>query len=511
MATFLQWNCRSYYANFEKLVCLIGECTPKCICLQELRLCSKNLFPPSAYDTVIVSTEKGDNGRGGAAILLHKSVPHTPIPLRTTLHAAATRIHLGCDYTVCSLYLAPSTPVTKMDLDDLFRQLPSPVVVLGDFNIRHPLWGDSITSPNANILVDLLPKYSLGCLNSGLPTFERLDQRSSSCIDVTLCSVSILDHFRWSRFDFLYGSDHYPFSLHGKHPSPAPSPYTSWRYQRADWASFYRDTSIPWGPSPDMFPTTDEAFNFFAAVVLSAAEAHIPRSSTGKRPAAPWWSADCSQMDREKKKLFKLYKKNPTEYNLVAYKTAAAKSRRTNRRTRRQYFRNYASTVNESTPLSSVWRVVDKLSRRSNSSPPIVLRYGDNLSDVIAAPAVVADTLGYAFSCSSSSTRYTPEFQAIRNNTRISASDFVAPKESQNLPYNHLFTLDEFRTALASCKDGAVGPDGLSYIMLRKLHQSASAFLLNLYNRIWVENSFPALWFTAHVVPVPKPIKIHIW
>ena len=43
--------------------------------------------------------------------------------------------------------------------------------------------------------------------------------------------------------------------------------------------------------------------------------------------------------------------------------------------------------------------------------------------------------------------------------------------------------------------------------MIRHLHATASAFLLTLYNQIWVEGVFPPVWLTAYAVPIPKPGK----
>ena len=53
-----------------------------------------------------------------------------------------------------------------MDIANLLRQLLTIVLILGDFNLRHPLWGDSIVSQKARFLVSLLDVYSLGYLNS---------------------------------------------------------------------------------------------------------------------------------------------------------------------------------------------------------------------------------------------------------------------------------------------------------------------------------------------------------
>ena len=162
-------------------------------------------------------------------------------------------------------------------------------------------------------------------------------------------------------------------------------------------------------------------------------------------------------------------------------------------------------------PLTSVWRVVNKISNRSNGSPPIVLRYGDAPSDVISNPAIVADILGYTFSHNSSSLRYTEPFSHTRSVNLLSPPDFRRlTLDERNLPYNHLFTLAEYQAALSSCRDGALGPDGISYVMLRHIHPTASAYLLDLYNRIWIDEFLPSLWSTPFVIPVPKKIKIHV-
>src|SRR5678815_3416154 len=114
MTTFLQWNCRGYYSNFEELVQLINICTPKCICLQELRHCHRNFFQPSEYKLPLASLERVDNDWGGAGILIHKYVPYSPVPLQTRLHTVVARIQLSTDFTVCSIYLALSSEFTKV-------------------------------------------------------------------------------------------------------------------------------------------------------------------------------------------------------------------------------------------------------------------------------------------------------------------------------------------------------------------------------------------------------------
>lgn len=77
----------------------------------------------------------------------------------------------------------------------------------------------------------------------------------------------------------------------------------------------------------------------------------------------------------------------------------------------------------------------------------------------------------------------------------------------EGVPYNHLFTLAKFREALATCKNLALGPEVISFQMIRNHHLSTSAFILTLFNRILVEGIFPPVQQQALIVPIPKPGK----
>ena len=68
------------------------------------------------------------------------------------------------------------------------------------------------------------------------------------------------------------------------------------------------------------------------------------------------------------------------------------------------------------------------------------------------------------------------------------ADDGEVP-ESYNIPH----TMSELRFALAPCRDGASGPDGLSYPFLRHLHPTAMEFLLSFLNWIYTSELFPGL------------------
>src|SRR5215469_7577343 len=89
-------------------------------------------------------------------------------------------------------------------------------------------------------------------------------------------------------------------------------------------------------------------------------------------------------------------------------------------------------------------------------------------------------------------------------------TDFSVGNETPgnfDYPYNKLFTLDEIKAALSSCGEGAPGPDEIFSSMLRLLHPTTSAFLLDLYRLIFITGTFPSIWRKSIVVPIPKQGK----
>ena len=59
---------------------------------------------------------RADYAHGGVAIIVHKSVQHSNIPLNTDLQAIAIRACFDSEITICSLYLPPHLKFTDSDI-----------------------------------------------------------------------------------------------------------------------------------------------------------------------------------------------------------------------------------------------------------------------------------------------------------------------------------------------------------------------------------------------------------
>jgi potassium voltage-gated channel Eag-related subfamily H protein 8 len=75
------------------------------------------------------------------------------------------------------------------------------------------------------------------------------------------------------------------------------------------------------------------------------------------------------------------------------------------------------------------------------------------------------------------------------------------------LQYNEPLTVKELHHAIANAKDGSPGPDKITFMMIKNLHQSMKELILSAFNRIYSEQTFPKSWTTAIVIPIAKQGK----
>ena len=67
--------------------------------------------------------------------------------------------------------------------------------------------------------------------------------------------------------------------------------------------------------------------------------------------------------------------------------------------------------------------------------------------------------------------------------------------------------MEELLSAMGNTSETSPGLDDITYLMLKKSHRNLIKGVLNLFNRIYAEESFPDVWRTAAIIPIPKPKK----
>lgn len=143
---------------------------------------------PPGYRSFYSTYIPGQGHHGGTAIFIRSDIPFVPLQLQSPLQAVAIKISLNRFYTLCSLYLPPGAPINRSDLEDLTGELPSPFLLLGDFNGRHPLWDDGATNSRGVLIASFIEDEGLEILNSGDVTHFHCQTGTFTSIDLSICS-----------------------------------------------------------------------------------------------------------------------------------------------------------------------------------------------------------------------------------------------------------------------------------------------------------------------------------
>ena len=182
----LQWNSYGYFKRLPELQQLISKYQPLVICLQETHLRPQNKINLPNYTSFRHDHIQTNHASDGVAILVHNSISaqqlFTNTPLQTVSISAKILSISKNPITITSIYIPPKLNIATQDLLSLTSQLPSPLIICGDFNAHSPTWG-GIRNNNRGNAVDalLLSDPDLILLNShGTPTHFSLANKSFS-------------------------------------------------------------------------------------------------------------------------------------------------------------------------------------------------------------------------------------------------------------------------------------------------------------------------------------------
>lgn len=132
---------------------MLSSLSPVCLCLQETMVAGSVPFGPRVYRDFYSTFYFGQDHHGGPALLVRNDISLKVLQIHTPQQTITVRVSLNRSYTVCSIYPRPSVAVEKEDFVRLVHDLPSSLILLGNLNGRHPLWGDYTVNPKGFLVV----------------------------------------------------------------------------------------------------------------------------------------------------------------------------------------------------------------------------------------------------------------------------------------------------------------------------------------------------------------------
>lgn len=439
----------------------------------------------------------------GTGLGVDKNVPHRFIPLNTSIQAVAAWVEWPVPATYVSVYIQPhETPETiTREIQKILDDIPSPVVLLGDFNSYSELWGSNRNDPRGlargRAVESILGDNNLVVMNDGSGT--RIDPRdgTTSAIDLSIASSSIMWKFGWRVEGDTRGSDHFPILIPSiETMAKVLTRRPRWRYEAANWERFERNLDHPFSAE----------LGEFTKRVISAAKKSIPKTSSkvGKR-AVHWWTdevAEAVKLRRKKlRKLRKLTQQDPRHAEaLQEFKAARNDARRIIKEAKKESWNNFVTGIHPSSSASEVWRRVNAMKGNPRLGINRLLVEGNVIDD----PKAVAERLADEFYSTSADGNLHPEHVAKRQTLELVDPQFQFAEDEY---YNTEFTLNELEFALKTCSGQSAGSDEIGYPMLQHLPVSAKNTLLEIFNNVWNSGTIPTSWKEGIVVPIPKPGK----
>lgn len=498
-SNFIQWNCQGIRNKKDELLEIIQVHTPSIIAIQESKLWNNSEFRIPNY---VLHRQDGHYNRtphGGVALCIHHSFPYQVIPLQSNFQAVAIRIQLQTLITVCSIYVPRSTSIDEATLLQLIEQLPPPFLIMGDFNSYNTLWGDNVTDARGRVLEDVITQLQLNVMNDGSPT--RITTHSETCIDVTIASPRLTPLLQWSVAASTFDSDHNPLliTLVGSELGEVGS--TRLNIKRADWGAFTSHRAfdnIPENPTEHPADLVEDLHRRIKQASVSS----IPEYTVQKFFPKPFWTNELTDSRRKRETMYRKFRRNKSIENTNNWKKARAEHRQLLTKTKREYWKNLASSFSIETPMSKIYENIRKINGRSPRTTHILSEEGR----IFSTKPEIVNKLAETFSKISDSSNYSPQFRIHKQKLERQPLDFTSGNTE---PYNMPITISELEKAINGTKNTAPGPDQIFYQMLRHLPDHAKTYLLAIFNRIFTESIYPEKWRQANVIAFPKPGKDH--
>lgn len=497
----IQWNINGINAHIAELRHIIYDFSPYIICIQETLLKENQNHSLSGYDVYRTDGISDRRARGGVATYINKDFTSEEIVLNNTdLEVVLVKIFYPMELYICNLYLPPNLRVTTTEINNIIRQIPGNFLLVGDFNAHSQTWNCKHLDVRGQIIENVITSNDLNIINNQQPTHFNISNGSTSTIDLAICTPRINTLFEFNVLYDLCGSDHFPICIHlVTNDDNIPTKRSKWVLDKADWASFSRevifDNNILSKNINNIYDHIQEKINLSALQNISKSSELVHKKNV------PWWSQEISETIKSRKKALKKFKINPTNENLQSFRKLRAKSRQLIRIKKRESWQKFTSTINANINPSRVWSSIKAICNKKSSQNVNILQIN---SQNITKVSDIATILGTHFMNISLSSNYSDTFNLhkldIENNLHLrdSFNDEV---------YNSEITFAELEHALSTCKGSSPGPDGIPYIMIKKLSNESKSFILTFFNKIWSEQCFPEKWGEALVIPILKPNK----
>lgn len=439
-------------------------------------------------------------------------------PELTTNNIAVVRIQTNFwNVTLVSLYFEPDSPIEPYlnHLRRIHQEIgPKRMIIGGDSNAKSIWWGGTKEDKRGKLMMGALDELGLQILNSGTtPTFDtvRGDQHLTSYVDITACTVDILDRVNdWRVVEDLTGSDHngieFRVSLQKSLGCEIKRTTRIYNTKKANWAQFCGKLdkilteniiTIDNINKIDNTKQLDEVTQQYTDSIIKACSHTIPKKKDRETLTLPWWSDELAAMKAEvatrkrrircaapirKAVVVRSYLEKKEEYELAAAKAQVGS------------WKEFCEKQDAEGVWEGIYRVISRTRKREEDTPMV------NQGKVLDAKQSAA-LLAQTFYPEDNKQEDNEEHEKLR---RLAETTNLVEEPNQDPP----FTRYELEQAIKSFNPKkAPGADGLTADICAQAIGNAPGVFLALTNKCLEVGYFPQIWKQATVVVLRKPNK----
>lgn len=492
------------------------------ICLQETHYDWKSKpFFLKGYQKPICKNR--DSEGGGVAIYVKNGLTFNEIKMN---HSKNNKIET-CGITIFNsnnskldIYCVYAPPPNSNNLEnyqDIFgTNLNKNSIIVGDFNLKHPLWNpenDIRQDGESDDLIEFCSNLNLNIINDNQITrIASNPSHTDSAIDLAITSAHLQAQSDFYVIDNSFGSDHLPILvlIKWKASSPNTNKPCKWITNKAkpeNWKTFQNlcKNNLNYN-----LEDSDIESNFatFYKILSNNLSKSMPKHKNGKKKQnqqMPWWTDECSSAVKKRENLRKKYKQVRSSTNLELFRQARTNAKTTIQKAKKLGWQNMCSELEQNVTSKKMWDLVRKMKgHAAKQNIPIEIN-----NKIIIEPKDQANAFVKHFQKVSSDVGYPNSFltKKAKIEDKFNKTFDSKPKFNDKSNYNKPFTFLEFEQALSNCKKGAPGPDEIHYDVIKNLPGSSKKLLLDLYNQSWNTGQTPSEWKIATIIPIPKPNK----
>ena len=373
------------------------------------------------------------------------------------------------------------------------------IIVSGDFNRHHPMWGGNRIAPrfieDASDLIDFFQTHNLqGCLPRGTATYWALNNPGqNSTIDQTVTdSPGLL--VKCHLYHENYGSDHRAtYSEWNLQPQTKLRTKARKAYERADWSKIGEEVARQMSPWKEIKtrPTLDRVVEKLTSATAQA----VDRFTPDMRPtpySKRWFTPDLKVQQVEVNQLRRRWQASCAELGRDHASTTAAfeamqqKRRawtRTIEKTKASHWRQFLDEAGE----RKLWKAATYMKPRETWGCTPTLRAGSE--DIIQNEDKAKAFLDMFFPAMN-----TPE-------SSVPASPLPG------LPWHPITELEVERSLRTAKGTTAPGEDNLPMLVWKKLWVHLKTFVVRIFTACVDLGHHPKQWRSAKIIVLRKPGK----